>query len=61
MLQEKENLLDEAAGLFREAESVHAARREAFLAEKADIEADVEVTFCLRLLFLSVLKVLMVC
>lgn len=43
LLQEKESLLDEAAGLFREAESVNAARREAFLAEKADIESDLEV------------------
>ncbi|CAM9864630.1 unnamed protein product, partial [Ectocarpus sp. 8 AP-2014] len=44
VLQEKENLLNEAASLFREAESVHSARREAFLAEKADIEADLEVS-----------------
>lgn len=44
VLQEKENLLNEAASLFREAESVHSARREAFLAEKADMEADLEVS-----------------
>ncbi len=43
VLQEKESLLDEAAGLFREAESLNAARREAFLSEKADIESDLEV------------------
>lgn len=44
MLQEKESLLDEAAGLFRESESVQSARREALLAEKAEIESDLEVS-----------------
>lgn len=43
VLQEKESLLNEAASLFREAESVHAARQEASSSEKADVEAEVEV------------------
>lgn len=48
VLQEKENLLSEAAGLLREAESVHSMRLEASLSEKADVEADLEV--CMRML-----------
>lgn len=52
VLQEKENALDEAAGLFREAESVHSARMEAVLSEKADIEADFEVNYVPKLFFL---------
>lgn len=43
VLQDKEGLLNEAAGLFRESEALHAARREAFLTEKADLEAELEV------------------
>ncbi|CAM9173986.1 unnamed protein product [Scytosiphon promiscuus] len=42
LLQDKEGLLNEAAGLFRESEALHAARREAFLTEKADLEAELE-------------------
>lgn len=43
VLQEKENLLNEATGLLQEQESVHSMRLEASLSEKADIEADLEV------------------
>lgn len=43
VLAEKESLLIEAANLFREAESVHAAREEAASSEKAEVEAELEV------------------
>lgn len=45
VLQEKDALLNEAASLFREAESSHAAQQEAVISAKADVEAEVEVRF----------------
>lgn len=50
VLAEKESLLIEAANLFRESESVHAAREEATSSEKAEVEAELEV--CVGVLLL---------